>query len=382
MSTDSYKIIIAGDILPSEGTVALFERGDSRVLFDDKIRDLFHSACFSIVNLEGPLTDAKEKQVKVGPVLKASMASVKGLKDLGVTCVALANNHFTDYKDEGCRDTINALNEAEILHVGGGSSIHERNVFINFVVGSRKVCVYNVSETFFNVLDDNSGVNIYDDFRVCDDIVKLKRECDYLIVIYHGGAEMFPYPTPMVRKRFHRMADCGADFISAQHTHCIGCQEEYNNSILLYGQGNFFFPRMKSSVAQSGLITTIDFSGDKTSIYHQCVSLSEGKLTPSGENIMEGFRLRSRELADDVCVQRKYENFISNNKDLMSKYYRAYSGTSIFDKLIYKISRLLYYQYVEKKYSDEQLRRIVFSLESDRMREDVTCLWKTLLNKK
>lgn len=35
----------------------------------------------------------------------------------------------------------------------------------------------------------------------------------------------------------------GADIITAQHTHCNGCEEWYNGTYLLYGQGNFLFSR-------------------------------------------------------------------------------------------------------------------------------------------
>lgn len=377
-----YKLVIAGDFLPSKYYIDDFEKGDLSSSIDGSICEIFHTADFSIVNLEGALTDSDKKQNKVGPVLKSSKQTVKGLRALGVKSVALANNHFTDFLDAGCEDTIMALDENSIMHVGGGSKSHPINTYITVNFGNRIICIYNVSESFYNVLEEGVGANIYDEYLVCEELKRLKKEYDYLIVIYHGGAEMFPYPTQQLRKRFHRMADCGADFITAQHTHCIGCEERYNNSYLLYGQGNFFFPRMKSKIAQQGLITTISFSDNQISINHDCAFLKSGRLEIDGGSLLAGFYERSKNVEDESFIAKKYEDFIDNNYDLKLKYYQAYSGNSILDRLLWRFSPKKYIQKVEDKHSKEQLQRIVFSLESDRMREDVCRLWKTILKSK
>ena len=42
------------------------------------------------------------------------------------------------------------------------------------------------------------------------------------------------------------MAENGADVVICQHSHCIGCYEEYQGCYILYGQGNFHFARFHS----------------------------------------------------------------------------------------------------------------------------------------
>ena len=56
---------------------------------------------------------------------------------------------------------------------------------------------------------DTPGAYLYDEYAVCREVESIKSECDFLIVVYHGGAEKFRYPSPQIRRRFHRMADCG-----------------------------------------------------------------------------------------------------------------------------------------------------------------------------
>ena len=377
------KIVIAGDILPSKSNDSLFVAGDGESLFDDKVLRIFKSADFSIVNLEGPLTNAQIKQDKVGPVLKASPDSVKGLQSLGVSCVALANNHFTDYLKAGCEDTINSLDKAGIHHIGGGIDRQSVNTNISVFLGKEKVCIYNVSETFFNVPSESSpGVNVYDEYLVCNEIKELKKNHDYLIVLYHGGSEMCPYPTPVVRKRFRRMADCGADFITAQHTHCIGCEEKYKNSYLLYGQGNFYLDHMKQPIARQGLITQITFTEDSIGIEHFRVSISEGKLIIDPEQELRDFKKRTEEILDESLAEERYYEYIRSAGILKSRYYEAFKGGFIGKGVLKKFFPHLLLSYIEKNYGPKDLDRIVFSLESDRMREDVLSLWKQLKEKR
>ena len=234
-----FNIVIAGDLFPFQDNISLFEDGNSEMLFGTKISDLFTNADFSVVNLEGSLTDSNVRQRKIGPSIKASSESLKGLAALGVRSVTLANNHVTDYLEKGVADTISYLDKYGIKHFGASSHPDSINKFLSLDYQGVKVCIYGVSETFFN----EPYVNVYDEYIVCEEIRHLSREHDFLIVLYHGGTENFPYPTPRLRKRFHRMADCGADFITAQHTHCIGCSEQYGKSYLLYGQGNFLFDK-------------------------------------------------------------------------------------------------------------------------------------------
>lgn len=95
------RIIVAGDLLPSGKNIRYFEDGDARNLFGDEVCNLFSSSYYCILNLEGPLTNSDKRQLKVGPVLKAPIGTINGIKALGVKAVSLANNHTTDYGNEG-----------------------------------------------------------------------------------------------------------------------------------------------------------------------------------------------------------------------------------------------------------------------------------------
>ena len=370
-------IIIAGDFFPSEKNISLFENRKIQDLFDDKIIELFGQSVFSIVNLEGVLTENDNPQKKIGPVIKASPSVIGTIQKLGISAVALANNHVTDYQRKGLEDTIKSLDDASIRHIGASSNEEIINHSLTVICENKKVCIYNVSETFFN----KPYVHTYDEYVVCNEIRELKSQNDYLIVIYHGGAERCQYPSPEVRKRFHRMADCGADFITAQHTHCIGCEEIYSGSRLLYGQGNFFFTKMSQSYARQGLITELIFNEGVMSVkYHLVVVTSEGKLIYDFKQDLSDFNYRSEVLKKEGA-ETKYLEYIKANNKLKVDYLLAFRGDSLERRLMLKFFPRQYKRNLEKKYTKEQYLRVLLALQSDRTGENVLNMWRDLVDK-
>jgi len=381
-----HSIIIAGDFIPARESVAAFVKGDVSDFFDRRIMDLFSNAEYSAVNLEGTLTDAEQRQKKIGQCIKAPKAAVNGMKALGIKAAAVANNHVTDYLNQGFEDTIDALSSSGIEIFGGGKTGNMKN-YVSTMVGNRRVCLYNVSESFFNQpSEDIFGSNLYDEYLVCNEIRELKQTHDYLIVLYHGGAEYLQYPTPMIKKRFHRMADSGADFITAQHTHCIGCEEVYNNSYLLYGQGNFFFPfqRNRLDITTDGLVIELAFSDGDVEVVKHNVKLEGGKLTYVEGADMGPFYERGKHIGDEDYLFEAYRRtmFEDNKGMYVWHYLPAAKGLFPFRRIINKFCPSKMIPYIMKSYSASQIERNLRPLTTDRSRENYEIMWKSLLKNK
>lgn len=377
------RIVIAGDLLPSEKNMKLFEEGSEKAIFGEKITDLFSQSDFSIFNLEGPLTEFSKAMEKTGPVIKASKGCIRGIKGLGVKAVALANNHITDYQKDGYEDTVKLLDDNGIEYLGAGENSENIKKSISLSLGNRKICIYNVSEQFYNVPTASiPGANVYDEYVVCNDIKELKQSHDYLIVIYHGGTEEFPYPTPLLRQHFHRMADCGADFITAQHTHCIGCCENYNGAYLLYGQGNFLFARMKNKMTRQGLISEIVFSEDDIQIKQHVVIVSDEDVVRYDDaQDLSAFCKRSEELLNYERIEDKFKRFAYQRPSIKDRFLAAYRGDTVYYRLINKIAPKLYKKHILEKYKREQLLRVAKTLESERYAEDLLAAVYYMLDK-
>lgn len=372
---NTYRIVIAGDLLPWHNNAALFKKGDAESLFGKTIQNLFSASDFSIINLEGPLTNSTVRQEKIGPVIKAEPDTINGIKRLGVKCVALANNHITDYLHQGYMDTIETLNRTHIEYVGAGSNKENIRTHLSVTLGDKRLCIYNVSETFFNAPTMTSaGVNIYDEYRVCNEIRELKSNHDYLIVIYHGGAEYFPYPTPQTRLRFHRMADCGADFITAQHTHCIGCEEYYNGAYLLYGQGNFLFAKQTvKPMTKEGFVVEIIIGQDVKIVKHHVELTEEACLKVSDFGQQREYDERCMRIDDEDYIIRQFEMLKPVN--IIDRYLLAFKGKYSFTVGLKNIMPQKLWRKLLESYTRNQIMRNKFVLNSDRAREDIYYLW-------
>ncbi len=234
------KILIAGDFLPTETNKFLFENGAVQELFGQEILSLFADSDYRIVNVEGPFTDSNSSIRKSGPCLKGSEKAFGVISQLHIDTVSLANNHIMDYGIEGLRSTIRHLDEAGISHCGAGKDKEEAGQPYVFDVLDKKVGLFSCAEYEFTIAtEEKPGANPFDSMEIPDILAGLKRKTDYVIVLYHGGKEYYRYPAPYVQYRCRKMIEKGADLVVCQHSHCIGCREEYKDGLIVYGQGNF-----------------------------------------------------------------------------------------------------------------------------------------------
>ena len=376
-----HRIVIAGDLFPSSENISLFENGDAGTLFGPEVCQLFSEADFSIANLEGALTDSKKKAEKAaGPSLKATRKAIEGIKNLGISAVALANNHITDYGNQGCYDTIETLKNSGIEYFGAGDSISNIQNYLSIVLGDLKICIYNVSETFFIVPNEKTaGANLYDEWVVLNEIKKLKEMHDFLFVIYHGGAEYLQYPTPNTRKRFHRMAECGANFITAQHTHCIGCEEWYNGAYLLYGQGNFLYAGQKKFVhlTKQGLVTEILLSGNDFKVKHHLVNIVGHVLQYDPNQDFSSFIERSARINDLETILEEYKKVKAD--DILLRQITASKGMYPLRRVLNKLFPTQMEKFVVRSFLRRHVLLNLYAMRSDRVREDVLAMWEYVL---
>lgn len=368
---EKMKIVIAGDLFPTPINYELFEKGNVKQIFSSKVCEIFNTADIAICNLEGCFTDeTTAKKMKDGPNIRAPKDTVKGLVNLGIDYVSLANNHVTDYGNHGYMDTIKTLDSVGIKYFGAGINDVSISTHASININGIRIVLYGVSETIENVpMNNQAGVNIYDEYRVCSEINELKKNCDYLFVLYHGGVENIHYNTPSIRKRFHRMADSGADVIISQHTHAIGEEEYYNNSYLLFGQGNFCFHFTKRlyeyNVTGLLLELIIDDKGFNV-IKHIIHRKNEGIIYDEKQDFTL-FDQRSKKLLDN-------ELFVDELKVLADEklvlYLEAFRGINYMDKIVRKVlPKDKYVKYLRSRYSKKHILKILLALQCEEFRE-------------
>ena len=360
-------VIIVGDLFPVPSNFARFSKGDSQYLFGNKLLGLFSNADYRICNLEGALTDNPGKCEKTGPSLYAPTSVVNTYKTVGFDCCCLANNHITDAGPEGVIDTMRTLDDIGIHHIGAGENSNCIRHHILFRVGNKKICLYNVAETMYNApTETRPGAYLYDEYIVCKELESMKRECDYIIVVYHGGAEKFRYPSPQTRTRFHRMVDSGANMILSQHTHCVGCEEHYKGAYLLYGQGNFLFRSFNNEYTDTGLIVELQITEHGFSVKKHLVKAVGDKVRYNDNQDFNEFDERSKKLQNEVLWKDEFKKYCLNEAFI---YLKSYKGTLPLQGLMARYFPGIYKKYVMNYYRREQLLFTLHSLRSEQNRE-------------
>lgn len=255
-------VLIFGDICPTQDYRIFW---DNRTILSDDIKKEIGNAILTVSNLEAPATDIEASIKKCGPSLKALPTDIDYLKSIGFTALSLANNHILDHGAQGVIDTLNKTSKIGITTFGADLNAQKARAAKYFDNNGIKIGFLSFAEHEFNLAKENDpGANGFDPLTSLKDIREAKALCDFLIILYHGGIEHYKYPSPLLQLKCRTMADEGADVILCQHSHCIGTYETYNESFILYGQGNSVFGyRGSNNTWNKGLIVSINFNEEK-----------------------------------------------------------------------------------------------------------------------
>ena len=361
-------LIIGGDLVPTQSNIDLFKNANITALLGDKLLALWKVADIRIFNLEVPLTDEENPIDKCGPNLIASTSTVNGIKALNPSLIILANNHILDQGVQGLKSTENLLNENGIPFVGEGDNIYKASKPYIFQRDGLNIGVYACAEHEFTIATENTpGANPFDPLESLDHIQSLKAKCDYIIVLYHGGKEHYRYPSPFLQKVCRKMAQKGADLVICQHSHCIGCYEEYNGSTIVYGQGNFLFDRSDSEFWKTSLLIKISINDGLHVDYIPIVKKGNGVRLATdqvAEDILAAYHKRSNEILQDGFVEQRYREFAVDNH---LSYVRYFAG---FGKWLSMLDRyLLKGMLAKRKYNKKKLLAIQNYIECEAHRE-------------
>ncbi len=313
------KTLLLGDIAPVYATREAFGAKDTEKLFTNVLPYMMDKD-FCFVNLECALTDKDTPIRKFGPNLAAPVQTAEVLKAVGVDLCGLSNNHTFDFGVPGIKDTIAALESVGLAYTGWGKNYEDSRKDYILERDGEKIAFITVCEHEYSyALDNRMGARPFDIYDTMEDIYRAKQKADRVIALYHGGKEYCRYPSPRLMKVCRAMARSGADVVLTQHSHCIGCYEQYEGCHILYGQGNFHFVNPKSK--EEGWFTSLGVRYDTKS--HEIeftpmrsldcgISLAEGE---DAKEIMAGFEKRNAELASGEWING-WRAFCEERKEL------------------------------------------------------------------
>lgn len=218
------------------------EVGENYAYFFQNVLPIFSEDDLTVVNLEGPLTNAEAKAEKKF-TFKGPAEYAKILSAGSVEAANLANNHSMDYLEQGFEDTKKALDAESIAYFGLGTEYTANIRGKNIVLLGYKGWLENVD---FGALEA--------------DIKKHKDEGSIVIANFHWGSEKSYRPNTFQVDVAHAAIDYGADIVIGHHPHVIQGLEMYKGKPIAYSLANFCFggnnnpPDKRTFILQTDLV--------------------------------------------------------------------------------------------------------------------------------
>lgn len=329
------KILIAGDFVPHRRTAVHIEAGDYSCL--DEVKPIVQAADYAIVNFESPVVTREAQPIdKTGPNLRCTEQAMECVSQAGFNCVTLANNHFRDYGQVGVEDTVETCRKYGLDYVGGGATREGASRILYKEIDGKRLAIVNICESEWSIATEQyGGSNPLNTVQNYYAIQEAKNKADYVLVIVHGGIELYQYPTPRMQETYRFFVDAGADAVVNHHQHCFSGYEVYHNKPIFYGLGNFCFDNNMPTgdIWNSGYMVEIiieDKIGYAIFPYTQCEEsacvhlisdnqrqLFDKEINRINETIRESDRI--------IAVFEDYTNIIKDSKlDALEPIYNRY----------------------------------------------------------
>lgn len=360
------KVLVAGDFCPHERNYFMIEDARYSEMWNE-VPNIVADNDYSILNFECPIVDHDAQPIeKCGPNLRCTTKAVDSIKYAGFNCVTLANNHFYDYGETGVQSTLNALDKAEIDHVGGGQHLQMASKVHYKELNGEILAIINCCEHEFSIATETTGgANPLNIVKQARSINEARQKADYVIVIIHGGAEHFQLPSPRMKDTYRFFIEMGADAVINHHQHCYSGYEVYHGKPIFYGLGNFMFDWQgrRSGIWNEGFMVSIEFmKTDNPSFviypYTQCDATPT--IVLHGDVEKADFDKRLKDLCDIIADDKKLS---SENEKWMKKGERYY--LTIFQPYRGKIMTSLYMRGILKSFVPNKIK--------NRIRDYIEC---------
>jgi poly-gamma-glutamate capsule biosynthesis protein CapA/YwtB (metallophosphatase superfamily) len=243
-TADTISLIAVGDMMfgtnfPSASTLA---PNDGKDLLKD-FESVLQNADITFGNSEGVFLDAGGTPKGIGGNVfsfREPRRYAQYFVDNGFDLLSVANNHVADFGEVGMQSTVATL-KALGLHFAGLQNYP-----------TTIITVRNIKIGLAAFAPHKGCIQMNDYAAAAASVQNLKKQCDIVMVSFHGGAEgqhathvpkrtelFFDQNRGNVYEFAHKMIDAGADIVIGHGPHVARAMEVYNNKFIAYSLGNF-----------------------------------------------------------------------------------------------------------------------------------------------
>ena len=313
------KILIAGDYCDRYRVSEAIKNGQYGTMFDN-VKSIIERADYSIVNFEFPIIfDVAKPIAKIGPVLGGQKSSVEAIKYAGFKCCTLANNHILDQGAICGLMTKNYITEVGLDVVGLGDNEETASSTLYKRLNGSTIAIINCCEHEFSVATkSSSGAYGINPVRQFYSIQEAKKHADYVLVIVHGGHELYNLPSIRMKETYRFFIDVGADVVVNHHQHVFSGYEVYKGKPIFYGLGNFLFDCPgKQCDWNEGYIVILETEDSSFSIvpFKQCIE------TPSVQLLNKEEEASFNNKISNLNCKILDDNYLRDNLSAFAKKY-------------------------------------------------------------
>ncbi|MDW3056446.1 CapA family protein [Vibrio sp. 1978] len=244
-----------------------------------KFSSVLCNSDLNIINFEAPIVkDITCAIEKVGANLSHNIETITNLKELNITDVCVANNHYFDFGELNAEYSNGALKDESIRVHGYNTS--DKPGRIHYITDNW--VIINVAESEYGVKSQEfkSGFLSISDPRLFVILKKFKDKGTNIILIVHAGLEDVLTPLDSWKDYFRAFIDFGVEIVIGHHPHVPQSHEVYNGKYIYYSLGNFIFQNSdKSDWHKIGQFVSLEISGDELKVSHGYTRNTSGYIS-------------------------------------------------------------------------------------------------------
>lgn len=286
-----------------------------------------------ISNLELPVINNDELIAKVKSTIpekvQASLhhipsAILVDIQKMGINFFNLANDHIMDFGPDGVMETIRHLDDYAIPWCGAGENRAVAAAFTTVDIGGFNIAIggYAQNETISAGVA-SPGANVIQPTRMLREVAALKNdpEMDFIVVAIHDGYKYSSVPRLEIFDLCHQLIDAGADLIIGNHPHMPHGLELYNEKLIIYSLGNFYYNIPKEQAepfahwTERSFVPKLTFKGNKLASIELTPTLIDENLLVNRatgndrQEILELLRYRS-DLLNPTDIDLENHDFV------------------------------------------------------------------------
>ncbi|MFO7918596.1 MAG: CapA family protein [Anaerolineae bacterium] len=209
-----------------------------------QVREEISGADIAVTNLESPLIEHCPA-TNEGMRFCGDCALADNLKVAGFDVAIISNNHIKDWGEKGYIETVDCLGEQDIDPVGVDHTL-----------------VKSVDGVKHGLLGYDAVWRDIPEDVLQQDIERMKREADNVLVYFHWGEEYTYEPTEHQVDLARQTIDHGADIVFGSHPHWVQPITVYKDRPIFYSLGNFVFDQGWSENTMRGLAVKLFYDGE------------------------------------------------------------------------------------------------------------------------